>query len=62
MPLSDAATLINESTSPYLIGVHSDLLSSLIKMGVVVSPEVVVVDLNKVRAHTWPLNLHQEVL
>jgi hypothetical protein len=50
MPTSDAATLLNDSTSPYLIGVHTSLLSSLGNAGHAISPEVIVADLDKVGA------------
>lgn len=50
MSVSDAATLLNDSTSPYLIGVHSSLLSALGHAGHAIAPEVIVADLDKVGA------------
>ena len=53
---SDAITLLNDSTQPYLIGTHSSLLQTLVGNGEVLAPELVVADLD--RAELRPCTAH----
>ena len=57
-PVALKATLISESTAPYLIGVHASTLQPLVAEGL--SPEVIVADLDKGELRPATLGRHAE--